>query len=120
MKKFLLFLLMASLTKACLAYWDTVEMYQSSYTAANNTTTVLANTPPGTVFAGVVISTSVGGTLKVYDSSGAASGQIANLLLSGNGEGSFCIPFNVVVSSGITYTTTGNSGGITFIFKRTK
>lgn len=115
MKKLFLFLLTFATLSACYAYWDTVGVYDSTYTITNDGPVLIPNTPPGTIFVGVNVgSVSTTGMLRVYSSSGGATNQIANVSL-GTVMG---YAYNVRISSGITYTTTGNAGGVTLIFKR--
>lgn len=117
MKKIALVLFALVFSSLTYAYWDTVGVYDSSYTITNEGPVVITNTPPGTIFVGVVIgSATSNGTLKVYNSSGVASNQIANINL-GSIMG---YAYNIRVSSSITYTTTNNTGGVTIIFKRVR
>lgn len=116
MKKLLFISLLFLVSQSHAAWVESFNMADSCYTATNQGPIVIPNTPPGTVLLGVVVAStsSTLGTLKIYDSSGVASGQLANIDLGRNGD----YTFEVRLSSGLTYTTANNTGGITLIFKR--
>ncbi len=61
----------------------------------------------------VVSSATAGGSIRIYDSQGSTTGQIATV-----DEGTLNqYDFNIYVSSGLTYSTVGNANGATFIYK---
>lgn len=97
------------------AFIESFNTFDSSYTVTNETTKLIFNTPPGTVLAQInVSSVSTGGLLQVYDSSDTATNKIANVTLATVGS----YRYEVRLSSGLTYTTTGNGAGVTIIYKR--
>ena len=121
MKKVILSLLVFFSAGALKAAWfDDGLINQASYTATGETLALIRNTLPGTLLVGVVIATSSGVNLLIYDSSRTATNQIGKIILGGNTDGSDYIPFNIRVSSGITYTIANNNPGITFIYKITR
>ena len=64
-----------------------------------------------------------GGSIALYDSSATATNQIANIGFGTPGAGvggGWTVPIEVRVSSGITYTTSGNTTGVTIIYKETR
>lgn len=99
--------------------WDSNIPNRSSFTATNETTaTISSTTMPGGVFVGVAISSSMSnGLVTFYDSRGSATNTIGKLSLTSSGQQSWYVPFEVRVSSGLTYTTTGNTVGITIVYK---
>lgn len=79
----------------------------SSFTATADTLQYINASPgrPGCRFDGVdVTSPSVLGTLQIYNSSGVASGQVADIDTTKQWDW----PFDIFLSSGLTYTNTGN------------
>lgn len=121
MKKIYLFLGLLFLSGTSHALWDTVEQYSSSFTTTNETLKVIPNTPPGTVFAGIVIgSSSVGGFLSIFNSSGTGLLGSTITICSLQSSNPVDLHYNVVLSSGLTYTTVGNVGGVTILYKRTR
>lgn len=119
MKKIFLFLSVLFSHSMSHAYWDTVEIYSSCFTVTNEGPIVIPNTPPGTIFKGVVIgSSSVGGFIDVINSSGIAGSTIATVSLQSAEPVS--VPFNIVISSGLTYKTRGNVGGVVILYKKVR
>ena len=96
------------------AFIESYGVHESSYTSTNETK-LIPMTLPGTVLIGVVASTGTG-SISIYDSSGTATNPVAVLKNTG-GQGTFCATFEIKISSGLTYATSGN-GGTTFIFRR--
>ena len=114
-------LFMGSVSHA--AWTDSSLLNKSSFTNTNESLAMISSrTLPGGILRGVVVSSSMAnGVLTIYDSLGAASGTIAVLsLYNGNTSGAFYIPFDVRISSGLTYTTAGNTVGVSIIYLITK
>jgi hypothetical protein len=108
-----LFLSLTSISKA--ANVEGYNRLSGSFTITNEGPRVVPNTLPGTILMYVNVSSpSTNGTLRIYNSSGVASNQIANIDLNASGM----YRYEVILSSGLTYTTTNNAGGVTFTFKR--
>jgi hypothetical protein len=110
------------------AWGDEFMLGRSSFTSTNDTLVAVStggvNPNPilltGGVFDGVVIaSNSSNGIATFYDSIGSATKEIGFVSMNGTSSGSNYISFEVRLSSGLTYTTTGNSG-ISIIYKITK
>lgn len=107
------FFLLAGVSRA--AYVESFVAGSASYTQTSDSLVVIPRSFPGTVLIGVLIGTpTAAGSIKVYDSSGSATNQLGNIDLGAR----FYAPFDVKITSGITYTTTGNSGGITILYKK--
>jgi len=88
-----------------------IAVFQSSYTITNETTANISNAE---FIHTVIIGTSTaGGTLILYDSEGNTTTQFANIDLNTKD----CYHFDVALSSGLTYTTSGNSGGVTMTYR---
>lgn len=86
----------------------------ASTTYTNDSFKRIPGSLPGSeLFAVVVPSATSGGVLGLYDSSGAASGFISSVTL----QAIYNPIFQVRVSSGITYTTTGNANGVVIIYR---
>lgn len=131
MKKLLIFLF--SISIAGFSSADYLQSYQfgsASYTASSEgVVPISSSTMRGGLFLGVVIdSPSLGGSVTFSDAftTGAVGQSItlstfAILSLCGSGAtplgGPYYIPFNIKLSSGLTYKTVGNTGGITIIYK---
>ena len=98
---------------ASASYAVSFEVNQASHTATNDTLQQIGSTDKST-FVGVIVSSPTsGGLLSVYNSQGAASSKVADVSL-----GTVQSPeYNVRMSSGITYSTTGNSGGVTILWR---
>lgn len=118
MKKYVLFFSVLFLPILVKAAWiESFNMAQSSYTITSEGPVYISSSFPGTVFLGVnVASTSTAGTLKIYDSVGAATNQIANISLASVG----CYRYEILISSGLVYTTTNNASGVTILYKKTR
>lgn len=116
MKRF--FVLLTLLGAPHLGYAAFIESFNlatSSYVDTNEGPRVIPNTPPGTVLLYVnVSSATTAGTLKIYNSSGVASGQIANISLGSVGH----YRYEVLLSSGLTYTSATATNGVTIVYKR--
>ncbi len=97
-----------------------VEGYNILYgsnTLTNEGPRLIPNTPPGTILMRVnVASVSAGGTLVIYNSSGVAVNPVVNIDLGARGM----YVYEIKLSSGLTYTTTNNVGGVNFTFKRVR
>ena len=100
------------------------EIFQSnrgSFTMTNETARLIPNTPPGTIFVGVVVGSAMpqGSGILIYDSSGQASNQVGFVTGYSVGSAQFQANYNIRLSSGLTYTTIGNSSGFTILYKKT-
>ncbi len=129
MKKilFCLSLLLAVPLKA--GYIENYQFGQTSFTTTNETTARISSfTLKGGIFLGVVVgSPSLAGSVTFADAyvatsvAGIVYSTFAVVSLVGTGNtpvgGPYYIPFNVRLSSGLAYTTTNNTGGITIIYK---
>lgn len=105
------------------AWGDESLINRSSYVVTNETLASISSTTiPGGVFVGVVVSSSlVSGMVTFYDTNGVKTSTIGVVSLQGTGNGAFYIPFEVRISSGLTYTSTGNAApGFTIIYKITR
>src|SRR5690349_6737518 len=110
MKK--LFAVVASLLLASpLMAFETRTLY-SSFTTTNDTLQQISSAK--TLERVVVSSVTAGGLLTVYDSRGSASRIVAVVTL---GVANY-YDFEITVSSGLTYSTTANSGGVTIIYTK--
>jgi hypothetical protein len=119
MKKLFIFLGAILLAGNSFAWWETIRMNKSSFTATNETAIWITSTTPSDIFVGVVVSSGGQGTATFYDSKNSATSTIGKIQL-GATQGAFFIPFDVVLSSGLTYTTAKNTGnGISIIWKKT-
>jgi hypothetical protein len=118
MKKLFLFLtLLGAPHLGMAANIESYNLGSSSYIATNEGPVRIPNTRPGTVLLYVAVGTaSAGGTLRIYDSSGVASGQIANITLGTVGF----YRYDVVLSSALTYTSANATNGVTLIYKKTR
>lgn len=115
MKKIIFLFLALGLTSKGFCYWDTVHVNSSSWTAVAVTTKYVDNTLPGNVFVGVIISSpSSLGMLTFYDSSGTATNIIGSVLTTTVNS----YLFNVSLSSGLSFTSSGIPGGATILFKK--
>jgi hypothetical protein len=95
------------------AFADFISLNRSSFTATNDTTQRICATP--CVLDSVVVSSpSVGGLLTIYDSNAAASNKIAVVNTANSGS----YRFEVLISSGLTYTTANNTNGITILWRK--
>jgi len=108
------------------AYVETLQMNNSSFTASNDSyVSIASRTIPGGIFVGVVISSpSPGGVVRFFDSLGLVQSTIGVVSLGGGGlaagydSSANYIPFNVKISSGLTYSVTGNVSGITILYRK--
>lgn len=124
MKKLLLLGLSLALSSSAFAFTETREINQSSFTATNDTTAwiqissnafpyFMANTSPNTDLRAIIVSSpSAGGTITLYDSQGSAVNKIGVVSLGTIQEAHF----NVRLSSGLTYSTSANTSGVTILF----
>lgn len=121
MKKYWFFSLMFLSAVSFGAWGDESLINKSSYTTTNDTLVSISSTVmAGGVFDGVVIgSNSATGVVKFYDSNGVQVSTIGVVSMAGTANGAFYIPFEVRLSSGLTYTVTGNPG-ISIIYKITR
>ncbi len=129
MKKIVLFLGMFLLTSVSHAYWETLRENSSSFTMTNEGPIAIATgSLQGGILVGVVVSSANagGGTLKLWNAMNPGGVAISTIGIINIGQitttspAPFFIPFDVRVSSGITYQTTGNTNGVTIIYKITK
>lgn len=108
------------LSSVCYGAWNDQNLLnRASFTPTSDTLAYVPLTYGGTVLKGVILSSEAATSVKIYDSSGVVSNQIA-FLGSATPGGSNYIPFNVRLSSGLTYTTAGNTLGVTFIYLRVR
>lgn len=115
MKKFLGFLLLCVPGVVRAANIESYNHLASTFVNTAFTNRLITNTHPGSIFIGVVIgSVTTGGSLVIYDSSGTATNQIANISLSNVQDPRF----EIKLSSGLTITTAGVTNGVTLLFKR--
>ncbi len=122
MKKLFLFLTFALVSTGAKAAWmDSDLVNRSSFTQANPTTLNVNGVLPGDVLRGVILPAQTHVTVAVYDSSRTATNRIGNLATStSTAESSTYIPFNVRLSSGLSFTITNNTSGVSFIWLKTK
>lgn len=92
------------------------SIYRASYTATNETAAEIqqGNQSVDFLHAVIISSATTGGVLKLYDSQGSASSLFALIDLSAKND----FAFDVWLSSGLTYTTSGNSNGVTIIYRK--
>ena len=127
MKKIFLFLTLAlSLKMAQAAGLDTYTINSSSYIAeAATLQSISSQTIRGGIFVGVVISSPMPlGSISFFDSNGVMSSTIGIVstgnIAPDNRSGAQTVLFNVRISSGLTYTSTGiDRPGLTVIYKVT-
>lgn len=115
MKLFALAALLATIPGLSFAFGESsMAVSQSSFTLTNDTTRSIttASGTPRSLDSVIVSSSSVGGTITLYDSNGTATNRIGVVSL-GTVQQAF---YNIKISSGITYTTNTNSGGVTIIY----
>ena len=118
MRKYLFGLLMLICGVGYSAFAQNPELISvSSFTATDETIKYIDDTRPGDVLRGVILSTEIA-SIELFDSSGTQTGTIAVIGAEAALHSTY-IPFNVRLSSGLTYTTKGNVDGITIIFLRT-
>lgn len=92
-----------------------MDVNRSSFTATVDTLQRLPGSEKGSTLAWVVVSSpSANGTLTIYDSQNSATNQITPPISLTQVQAP---EFHVRVSSGITYSTTGNSTGVTIIWR---
>lgn len=121
-KMFAVFGIIFLLSMSCEALQPVYEtIYVSSFTKSNET---LKEIQLSTVTYGgnktvmglnsiIISSATSGGSITIYDSKGSATNAIGICDLTTVNV----YPFNVAISSGLTYTTTGNTNGVTIIFR---
>lgn len=119
MKKLLFFaalFLVPSAVKA--GTQESYNLFQSSYVTQSVSLRLIPAVLPNSVFYGVVVGTTAsGGRVQIFDSSGTSTNQFADIATGVQGF----YPYSVLLSSGITYTTTGiGNGGITLIYRKTR
>lgn len=128
-KKLSLFIGGILLASLSFGFWETISQNSSSFTLTNEgTIAISSNNLQGGVLVAVVIGSSTpGGLIRLFDSrnpSGVNVSTIGIVNLGGTGIGANnepnTIPFNVHLSSGLSYKTEGNSNGVTIIYKITK
>lgn len=126
MKKLLIFtalVLAASISRA--AYIETYQLSSTSFTLTSEGPVQVST--HGGILVGVIIdSPSLGGTLTLADAKIPITGgnlvtysTFSILSLGGTGFTSVptYIPYGVYLSSGLSYKTTSNTGGVTIIWK---
>lgn len=114
-KIFLAFLILGSVSCwSWAAYDDSFTLNRASFTKTNEGP-IAISTYPGMFLVGVLVSSASAATglITLYDSNGVVSNTLGAINLGTV----FYAPFEVKCSSGITYTTTGNSAGVTIIWK---
>lgn len=88
---------------------------KTTYSSMTQTTESLARIPNVRTLESVIISsTATAGSIKIYDSSATATHQIAEISMSAVHS----YDFDLYISSGLTYTTTSNTGSITLIYTK--
>ena len=119
---FLGFLFLSGLSHA--AYIESYSLGTASFTTTNDAQVQIST--HGGILVGVVIdSPSNGGLLTLADAKIAITGgpvtysTFSILSLGGTGFQTVpvYIPYGIYLSSGLTYTTSGNAGGVTIIWK---
>jgi hypothetical protein len=117
MKKFLLSAaLLCGLSTVSHADWSDTSISLSSTTFSADTLMSLSGAYPGARLVGVVVGkASSGATLTIFDSNAVLSSTISVVDC-----GTIQAPkFDITVSSGITYTTSGTlTNGVTIIWRR--
>lgn len=113
MKK--VFTLFAFMLCAGVSYAGGPEVNKSSYTVTAETTKRIAATEKGNMLYAVVVgSATPGSVLTIYDSSGTATNTIATISLHIARD----YNFNVLLSSGLTYTTSAApTNGLTILWR---
>lgn len=115
MKK-LLFSLLALVGLSTFSHADIQGVYKSSFTQTDESLRIM-RPATGTPLSlhGIIVSSAsaVGGLITVYDSSGTATNTIARVSLVNLGA----YYFDVKISSGLTYTTSTNSMGVTILYQ---
>lgn len=113
MKRLMIAGLSLLLAASAFAYTETREINSSSFTTTNDTAVQIPNTGPNTDFRGIIVSSvSATGQIAVFDTQGVATSTKAFVSLGTLGE----YHFNVRLSSGLSYTTTTNLGGVTILY----
>lgn len=104
------------------AYSDEGLLNQSSFTMSNETLVAISSTAmAGNILVGVVIGSSTpGGTISLFDSVGVKVSTIGILSMAGSSNGAMYVPFEVRLSSGLTYSTVSNTNGVTIIYKNVR
>lgn len=107
------------------AYMEAYSLGQASFTLSSDTT-VRISSHAGVLMGVIIDSQSVGGSLTIADAWVSTTGNAvtySTIAILGLSSGSplnglpIYIPFNVNLSSGLTYTTASNTGGVTIIWK---
>lgn len=96
------------LLASSVSYAGGYEVNKASFTSTAETLKRISGTEKGNMFVGVEVSTgsAAGSTLQIYDSQLSATNQIATIDLRTNRGHEY----NVLLSSGLTYTSTTSSG----------
>lgn len=126
MKKYLFLGLMLLVGTSHAAYLETYSLGQASFTLTNDSAVQIST--HGGILVGVIIdSQSAGGTLTLADAwvsvkaPNAPTYSTFSILSLGAGNAPTSLPtyisYNVLLSSGLTYTTAGNTGGVTIIWR---
>src|SRR5581483_7082011 len=106
MKRLYMLGLLLGLSSTAFGFTETREINVASFTATNDVTAYIPNTTANTDFRGVVVGspTATTGSIVIFDGQGTnATNKIATIGLGVANE----FHYNVRLSSGITYTTTG-------------
>jgi len=125
-----LFLIMGCLLMARFIHAVDYEVDSSSNILGTGTLSVIPNSGPGDILGKLVVNTRATGviaeTIKIFDSSGVASGLIGTIDLS-TGTAPTGGPnyaneyfYALRISSAITYTKTGTSSDITILWKNVR
>jgi len=128
MKKLLIFGLSLAMSSMAFAFDETREINQSSFTATNDTckwinktsgngfSAQVSSTGANSDFRGIIVaSVTTGGIIGIYDSTFSClpNTMISSVTLNSANE----FHYNVRLYNGLSYTTTGNSGGVTILYK---
>lgn len=118
MKKLLLvFLVLAAMvgtSEAFLRATCNTSVYRSSYTRTDDDTQEIEN---ALHFRGVVVasaSANADSYIEIYDAEDTATSIIGRISLNTLGT----YTYDIWLSSGLTYKTSGNSGGVTIIWRK--
>lgn len=98
------------------------ETTKSTNTTSSSTLTVIPFTDPGDILGSLLINSRTAGseTIKIYDSSGVASGLIGTIALSTGGITSNEYVYNLRISSAITISKSGATADATIIWKNVR
>lgn len=93
---------------------DPATILRSSFTNTNDTNLYISSS--GYLDAVIIGVASAGGFLSIFNSTYTNTVMVSSISLATVGERHF----NGILLKGITYTTVGNTGGITIIYRQSK